>query len=904
MHLLLLVAAALAPVSIQPEPPRAVGPAAEGTTVTTGQLVRPLGRTLEFAGRPVDLALSPDGRTLYAKDSRGLVVIDAAAWAVRQEVDFGDKGGSMTGLVVSPDGSKVWASDADRFVHELTVGADGKVAKGREFSLPGPKGGKDPSHPSGLALTPDGARLLVCTSRRNQLDTVILADGTVSPPIDVGVAPFDVAVSPDGSRAYVSCWGGSRPGEGEATAPSSGTPVKVDARGIAASGGVAVVDLAKGAMVAWVETGLSASGLCLSPDGKTLYCTNANSDTVSVIDTAAGTVARQVVVRPGAELPFGSMPSAATLSPDGGRLYVACAGNNALAVVDLRAEGLPVAGWIPTGWYPGAIAARGGQVFVANIKGVGSRTSRKDGAFNSRRHRGSVQAFEAPAAGDLPALTARVTADARIPQVLRAIERREKAETVKPVPVPARPGDPSTIEHVVYIIKENRTYDQVFGDLAAENPPRGNGKPGLCIYGREVTPNHHALTERFVLLDNWYCNGVLSADGHSWATEGNSTPYLERSFGGFTRSYTYGDDPLTYSASGFIWDHVLAAGLTVRNFGELHDAKVIAPKGAGTKWAGVWNDRASGKNEYRFGGTVGIENLRRHSDMEFPGWNMEIPDQIRADRFIAALAGMEKAGEMPSFVMIHLPQDHTMGVSEGGPTPRACVADNDLALGRIVEALSRSAFWPRLAVFCVEDDPQDGWDHVDGHRSVCLVASPWVKRGAVVSEFCNQTSVVHTMERILGLTAQNQLYAQAPLMTGCFTESPDFSPYVAVPARIALDELTPPKKKPEPAKPGDGQAPPSQKAKDPSAPASPPAVAPATPPKLTLADLYEITARQDLSKPDRVSDHEFNLVLWHASMGLDAEYPGEWAGAHGTGLPRLGLRLDPDAGDEDEDDDE
>lgn len=891
-----LFVAVFAPALFQPEAPRAVGPAAEGTTVTTGQLVRPIGKTVEFAGRPVDLAVSPDGRTVYAKDNRGLVVIDAAAWTVRQEIGFGDKGGSMTGLVVSPDGARVWASDADRFVHELAVGADGKLAKAREFTLPGPKGGKDPAHPAGLALTPDGSRLLVCTSRRNQLDLVILADGTVAPPIDVGIAPFDVVVAPDGSRAYVSCWGGRRPAEGDATAPSSGTPVKVDERGIAASGGVAVVDLVKGEMVAWVETGLSASGLCLTPDGRTLYCTNANSDTVSVIDAAAASVKASVVVRPGADLPFGSMPNAATLSPDGGRLYVACAGNNALAVVDLAAPGLPVAGWIPTGWYPGAVVAAGERVYVANIKGVGSRTARKDGAFNSRRHRGSVQAFEAPAAGDLTGLTARVKEDGRIPQVLRALERREKAEAVKPVPVPAKPGDPSTIEHVVYIIKENRTYDQVFGDLAEGPTPRGNGRPGLCIYGREVTPNHHALTERFVLLDNWYCNGVLSADGHSWATEGNSTPYLERSFGGFTRSYTYGDDPLTYSASGFIWDHVLAAGLTVRNFGELHEAKVLPPAGSSAKWAGVWEDRKSGQNQYRFGGAIGIDNLRRHSELDFPGWNLDIPDQVRADRFIASLGAMETSGEMPNFVMIHLPQDHTMGVTEGGPTPRACVADNDLALGRIVEALSRSKFWPKLAVFCVEDDPQDGWDHVDGHRSVCLLASPWVKRGAVVSEFANQTSVVHTMERILGLTAQNQLYAQAPLMTGCFSESPDFSPYTAVPARLALDELSPPKKKAEPAKPGDGQAPPSQKAGEPAAPA--------TPPKLSLADLYDITARQDLRRPDRVSDHEFNLVLWHASMGMEAEYPEEWAGAHGTGLPRLGLKLDPDAGGEDEDDDD
>jgi hypothetical protein len=483
------------------------------------------------------------------------------------------------------------------------------------------------------------------------------------------------------------------------------------------------------------------------------------------------------------------------------------------------------------------------------------------------------------------------------------VERAERAAEVRPVPVPARAGDPSTIEHIVYIIKENRTYDQVLGDMAAERSPRGRGKPELCIFGRDVTPNHHALAERFVLLDNWYCNGVLSADGHSWATEGNSTPYLERSFGGFTRSYTFGDDPLTYSSSGFVWDHVLAAGLTFRNFGEFDDASVIPPAGKGKHWKEVWDDRAAGTHAYAFGHSIGIENLRRHSDGEFPGWNLEIPDQVRADILLRKLRAMEEAGQFPNLLIVHLPQDHTMGVTEGGPTPRACVADNDLALGRIVEALSRTRFWKSMAVFSVEDDPQDGWDHVDGHRSVCIVASPWAKKGAVVSAFYNQSSVIHTMERMLGLTAQNQLYAAAPLMTECFTDQPDFSPFTAEPNRVPLDELAPPKKPAAPT-PGEGGAPPSQKPNPTPPTTTPPTTPTEGPPKLTLADLYEITARQDLSRPDQVRDHEFNLVLWHAVRGVDAPYPLEWAGAHGKGLPALGLQPDPAAAEEDDGDDD
>jgi YVTN family beta-propeller protein len=888
------------------QPDQRVGPlqAEPGSTVVlTGQLVRPAGITVEFAGRPVDLAISPDGATVYAKDNRGLVVVDASAWTVRQELDFGDKGSSQTGLIVSPDGTRVWASDADRFVHEFEVSKTGVVSLGRRFKFAGPKGVNDASYPQGLALSPDGTRLWVCLSRNNAVACINLADGVIERTISTQVAPFDLVFSLDGTKAYVSCWGGKKPVEGDLTANSAGTRAKVDARGIAVSGGVSVLDLGAGTEAGYIETGLQASGLTLASSGTTLLVTNSNSDTLTVIETPTLKVLSQLVVRPDDKLPFGSMPTAVTVPRDGKIAYVACPGNNAIAVVDLfpsfdkpptSTTSPTVLGWIPTGWYPGAVEARGGNLYVANIRGVGSRTARKDGSFNSHKHRGSLQRVAIPDAETLATMTATVKADSRVPQMLLARERSTRAAEIKPVPIPAHPGDPSTIEHVVYFIKENRTYDQVFGGLAGEATPKGRGKPELCIYGRDVTPNHHGLAETYVLLDNWYCNGVLSADGHSWATEGNSTPYLERSFGGFTRSYTFGDDPLTYSSSGFIWDHVLAAGLTFRNFGEFDEAKVVAPKGKSDQWASVWDDWKSGRREYKFEHSIGIDNLRRHSDPDFPGWNMQIPDQIRADIFIGKLAEMEKAGEMPNLIVIHLPQDHTMGVGENDPTPRACVADNDLALGRIVEALSRSKFWPKMAVFSTEDDPQDGWDHVDGHRSVCVIASPWAKRGEVVSRFYNQASVLHTMGRILGIPVMNQATAAAPLMTECFTATPDFSAYVALTPRVAIDELTP--QKPPKPKPGDGQAPPSQKA-------TPPAAAPGEVPKLSLADLYDLTAKQDLRKPDRVDDHEFNLILWHAAKGMDVPYPIEFAGAHGKGLADLGLAPDPDV-DEDEDEDE
>ena len=834
-----------------------VGPAQGGTLTPTDQLVRPAGATVSFNGRPVDLVLSADAKRIYLKDNRGLVVVDADEMKVVQEIKFERGGGSMTGLALDATGTHLYATQSANGLLEFELGADGLATLRRTIPLAGPEG-EGRSFPCGVALAADGRTAYVCLSRNNTLAVVDLTAAAVVREIEVGIAPFDVVLDATGTRAFVSNWGGRRPGPDESTATSAGTPVAIDARGVAATGGVSFVDLTQNSVTQQIETGLGASDVLLSPDGSRLFVANANYDTVTVLAPDTGQILEQIVTRPAPDLPFGSMPHGLAISEDGRRLYVACAGNNAVAVVDLAtadgtAEQSIVRGWIPTAWYPGALVLRDDLLYIANIKGSGSRAAREsDGAFNTHRHSGTLQAVALPEAGKLAAWTEQVRADARVPQLLAALERAATAATFEPRPVPEHPGAPSVLEHVVYIIKENRTYDQVFGDL-----PQGNGQPSLCTFGRDVTPNQHALAEQFVLLDNYYCNGVLSADGHSWATEGNVTPYLERSFGGFSRSYTFGDDPLTYSSSGFIWDHVLATGRSFRNYGEFDEANIEPPAGQPGSWVGVFTDWKSGRHEYSFQQRILVENVRRYSSPRYPGWNMSIPDQLRADVFLEELKDFEKSGELPNLIVVYLPQDHTSGVSAGAPTPQACVADNDLAVGRIIDALSHSRFWPKLCVFVIEDDPQNGWDHVDGHRSTCLVVSPYARRGTVISDFYNQASVVHTIERILGATAQNQLYGLAPLMSTCFADAPDLTAFDAVPNRIPLDELNPPKN----------------------------AAAPSRQP------LYVITAGLDLSMPDRADEDAFNRVLWHAARG-DEPYPAQFAGAHGRGLAALGLRLD------------
>lgn len=842
-----------------------VGPSHGGTLTSSDQLVRPAGATVAFNGRPVDLLVSPDGKFIYAKDNRGLVVVDAADMKVVQELKFEGGGGSMIGLAINPATHRLYATQSTKGLLEFELDADGRATFKRTINLPGPKG-EENSFPCGVALSADGATAYVCLSRNNTLAEVNLVDAKVVREIETGIAPFDVAIDASGARAFVSTWGGRRPTSDEQTATSAGTPVAIDARGVAITGGVSFIDLANGVVTHQIETGLGASDVLLSPDGARLFVANANHDTVTVLATDSGKIIEQIVTRPDADLPFGSMPHGLALSKDGKRLFVACAGNNAIAVVDLASTDAAsksiIRGWIPTDWYPGALALADETLFVANIKGVGSRNPRPaDGAFNTHNHRGTLQKV-ALSEASLPAWTEQVRSDGRVPQILAVLDRSAKATGQTPRPVPDQPGGTSVFEHVVYIIKENRTYDQIFGDL-----PQGNGKAELCTFGREVTPNQHAIAEQFALLDNFYCNGVLSADGHSWATEGNVTPYLERSFGGFNRSYTFGDDPLTYSSSGFVWDHVLGAGRSFRNYGEFDEDTIVPPTGKPQTWTAVYQDWTSGRREYGFKQRILVENVRRYSHPRYPGWNMKISDQIRADLFLEEFKKFEQSDDLPNFIVAYLPQDHTSGVSAGEPTPRACVADNDLAVGRIVDALSHSRFWPQLCVFVIEDDPQNGWDHVDGHRSTCLVVSPYTKRKAVVSEFYNQASVVHTMERILGATAQNQLYGLAPLMTTCFNEAPDLTPYIVVPNNVPLDELNPPKK----------------------------AAAPEQQP------LYAMTASLDLSLPDRADEETFNRVLWHSSRGAEP-YPAEFAGAHGHGLAALGLRLDENVVDDDDHD--
>jgi len=419
-------------------------------------------------------------------------------------------------------------------------------------------------------------------------------------------------------------------------------------------------------------------------------------------------------------------------------------------------------------------------------------------------------------------------------------------ENQRPRAIPQRIGEPSLIKHVVYVIKENRTYDQVLGALG-----RGRGRADLCIFGRDVTPNQHKMVDEFVLLDNTYCAGILSADGHQWSTTAISTDYMEKSFAGFPRSYPDGMedddiDALAYSPAGFIWDNAVAHGITIRNYGEFMMPRVryrdITRTGA-PDFLSCYRTWKGESDEVIFASEPGIESIRTFSPTDYVGWEMSVPDQYRADFIIKEVKEFDRREEFPQLTIICLPNDHASGTRAGCPTPDACMADNDLAFGRIVEALSHTQFWPEMAIFGIEDDPQAGWDHISGYRTTAYVISPFAKRGALVRTQYNTTSVLRTIEQILGLPPMNQFDASAVPMFDCFTDKADLTPFRAEANKVPLDKMNP-----EPAGINDPQ----------------------------LREDAIVSAQLNFAEVDRAPEDVLNRILWRAMKGTLIPYPS-WA---------------------------
>ena len=800
--------------------------------VPSNQLLRPSGFQIYLPGRPVDLALTKDEKYLIVKNRTDLDLIRISDRTIIQSLPYVRSGASFTGLTLSPDGQRIYVTSAsDRIL--IAEFDENRVMQWKDpVLLPGPETGGSAA-PGDLCFSEKGDRIYVTLSRNNTL-AVLNQTGKVITQIPVGIAPYSVVMA-SSSKAYVSNLGGRRPVEGETIYNTSGSRVLVDPEtGIANNGSVSVIDLVSNVQVKNIETGLHPGSMVLSPDRKILYVACANSDIISVISTETDEVIGKISVHIDANRKFGSSPNDLAISPDGRYLYVANGTDNAICVIETGLSS-KVSGLIPTGWYPGTVILNqaGNVMYVANVKGKGSRNQRTDRAgFNSHDHLGSVSIISVPDNRTLNKMTDLVRINNSPEEFMN--KSLKKAGNKGKVPVPVLPGQTSVFKHVVYIIKENRTYDQVFGDMQ-----QGDGDTSLVEFGREITPNHHLLAETFVLMDNFYCSGVLSADGHQWTDEAFVTDYLEKSFGGFERSYPYdGDDALAYSSSGFIWNNVLDHGLTFRNYGEFVNA-VIEP--ATTTFTEAYNDFINGTGKVKIRAKANLEQLTPYICPTYIGFPNTVSDAYRAEEFIKELKEFEKKGEFPNFIIMLLPNDHTSGTRPGMQTPQASVADNDLALGKIVEAISSSPFWKETCILVTEDDPQAGLDHVDGHRTVGLVISPYTKRGEVISTYYSQINMVRTIENILGIPPMNQFDLSAEPMTECFTGKPDFTPYKAVKSNIPIDQINPELV------------------------------------SLSGDQLYwaKKSLEQNLEDVDRIDEYTFNRIIWHAVKGYDRPYPGD-----------------------------
>jgi DNA-binding beta-propeller fold protein YncE len=785
--------------------------------VPTNQVVNPAGRRISFPGRPLDIAISPRG-DLVAVFLSGSVRLYLPSGEFIRSIGVGASAG---GIAFQPDGSRLWISEILGTGHRITaLNVAGSLVK----SIPLPAN----SGPAGIAIDAAGKFAYVALNLANLLARVDLASGEVST-TPVGIAPLCVALALDGSRIFVTNQGGIRPAPGEITASSAGTSILIDERGIARSGSLSVVDTGLFKSTAELPTGLLPGAVRISPDGMLAAVANANSDSVTLFrtDTLQPYPALAIPAFPSG---FGSSPTALAFSATGDRLYVACSGNNSVAVLvrphqtrssenfsgrRSRRAYYSFAGAFPTDWYPMSIAAGpDNTLYVANLKGIGTRnaTSR----FSIGAWMGTINILSAPLID--PALT-QAASDANQPF----------RNSIAPADSPADLHSLG-IEHVFLIIKENRTYDQVLGDMSL-----GNSDPTLTLYGRQITPNHHALAAQFTLLDNYFAAGTVSPDGHQWLAQSIVTSYLERADGTYSRSYPYsGEDALAFAPSGFLWNNAQAHGLSVRVYGEYTQAA----NSYSANWTDYLQD-ANGPMQLITRSNSPIAALNPVVEHEYPAFALNVPDVYRARKFLDRFQQFEVAKSLPNLVIIQLPTDHTVGTTPNAPSPNAMLADNDLAAGRIVDAISNSSYWPKSAIFITEDDAQDGVDHVDGHRTLCLVISPYTRRRAVDSTHYNHTSVIRTIEDLLGLRPMNKFDAAALPMRSVFVTRPDLTVFHAVPNNVSLSDVT---------------------------------AAFNTLPR-DARRAAAASSVMNFSIPDAAPEEDLNRILWHAARGWHTPYP-------------------------------
>ncbi|MEI8225328.1 MAG: bifunctional YncE family protein/alkaline phosphatase family protein [Bacteroidota bacterium] len=781
------------------------------------RLIQPAGLQIFFGdesleNHSLDAVLSNDGKWLAVEERYSIVFISTSDNKVKFILANNNhhdlKGGMNTysGITwhIGNEGPEVYWSTIGRNNRSFVVSArwDGLKAEfGRMLEYKAIPPAKL-ALPNEILITKESDReFLYVVLNGNNL--VLKQDFVTGEPIwstDPGVAPYGLTMA--SGKLYITNWAGRHPDADDkdvAGVPWGLARVDNKAGGATREGSVTVLDPANGKIIKEVVVGLHPNEIISDSRGRFVYITNSNSDNITVINTARDEISETISVRLQPEINpfFGDSPDGLCLSANEKLLYVANGMDNALAVIKLGKKATVksdknysrVTGFIPTGAYPSAISIHNsGYLYVCNLEAEGvtlglPNKSTTNLVYNSHKMLASISVIPVPGKRDLKAYTDTVIA---VNDLSRATLAREKPrESVQPKPVPDRIGEPSVFKHVVYIIKENRTYDQILGDMK-----QGDGDPGLCIYGADVTPNTHRLAEEFILLDNYNVSGKCSAEGHQWTDASIVTDYIEKNMRAWFRSYPHvQEDALVYSPTGFLWDNATSHGKKVRIYGEasvpVFDKKVT--------WTDVYNGFLNGE-KLEFTNHTTIEPVKKLLCETYPSYgNHEVPDILRADAFIKELNAFEarEGDQLPELMIIALPNDHTGGTRPGLPTPRAMVADNDLALGQIVEALTKSRFWESTVIFITEDDSQNGWDHVSAYRTVGLVLSPYSRIKNTNHTYYAQPSVVRTIEQILGLPPMNIQDAIANPMTDCFINEKNLTPFEALPNIIPLNEMNP-----------------------------------------------------------------------------------------------------------------
>jgi YVTN family beta-propeller protein len=793
----------------QPAPPEHVGPlAGGGFLLNSGWRLAPAGKQVPLDTFPMASALSRDGRYLLVLNGGynppSISVLDTVEARELSRVPVAD---AWLGLTFSPKGDRVYAGGGSQAsVFEFTF-SQGTLRPARTFVVVPEQKRTNRDFIGDVVMTPDGRLIYAADLYRDSLVVINPQSGMVIDRVKTGRRPYRILFEPAGKSFFVTSWA-----DGSISQYQTQDGVLMSALPLAPHPTDIVWRAGKNEPVegesAWVAR---------------LFVSAANTNNVYSVAVTDANELRQVetinlAMQP--RQPVGITPSALALDAEGKRLYVVCSDANAVAVVDVSQDRSGVLGFVPTGWYPTAARSLAdGRLVVLNGRGVrsfpnpqGPNPARRpepvhEGVklpeYVGRLQTGTASFIDAFKDKELRDYTKIVLANSPYQDA-----RLDDAGVGNAGPIPNRPGARSPIEHVLYIVKENRTYDQVLGDIK-----EGNGDRSLVLFGEQATPNQHKLAREFVLLDNFYVNSDVSADGHSWSTAAIAPDYVQKlwpnSYAQRRKLYDYeGQEPAAVPPAGYLWTNATAAGVGLRNYGYFV-TNLKSPAADGTQVE-----------------TVRDPVLRRLTNTHYRGFDLDYPDVERAKVFLQDLAEFETKGAMPPLLIMRLGNDHTSGTTPGKIAPLSAAADNDYALGMIVEGLSRSRFWPATAIFVLEDDAQNGPDHVDSHRSPAYLISPYVRRHAIDSSMYNTTSMLRTIELVLGLHPMTQFDAASRPMHAAFQNEPDLAPFSAEKPRIALDARNP-----------------------------------------AVSATASRSLKLDFSEEDRADDDELNDVLWLAVRG-------------------------------------